>query len=46
MKVHELIGDIETDIELDIYSQDADYFEEDDTLTSAEAGFMIGYMNA
>jgi len=45
MKAHELISEIEEELNSDIYNQDADYFEEDDTLTAAEAGFMVGYMN-
>ena len=46
MMAHELLNDIEDDIEFNIYAQDSDYFEDDDTLTAAEAGFMMGYMDA
>jgi hypothetical protein len=46
MKGHELLAEIETDMDFDIYNQDADYYEDDDTLSAAEAGFMMGYMSA
>ena len=46
MKFHHLVSEIEDDMNTDIYNSDADYLEEDDTLTAAEAGFMQGYMSA
>ena len=46
MKGHELLAEIETDMDFDIYNQDADYYKDDDTLSAAEAGFMMGYMSA
>jgi hypothetical protein len=34
------------DIEFDIYRQEqVDQYEEDDSISSAEAGFMAGYMS-
>jgi|SaaInlStandDraft_4_1057021.scaffolds.fasta_scaffold72830_2 hypothetical protein len=46
MKSHDFINEIEKDLEFDIYAQDADYFEDDDTMSASEAGFMVGYLNA
>ena len=46
VKAGDIIAEIETDMDFDIYNQDADYYKDDDTLSAAEAGFMMGYMSA
>jgi len=46
MKAHHFMDEIEEDLSEDIYSKTADDYEEDDTISAAEAGFMIGYLSA
>jgi len=46
MKSHHLINEIEEDLSEDIYSKTAEDYEDDDILSAAEAGFMIGYLSA
>lgn len=46
MKAHDFIDEIEEDLIEDIYSKTAEDYEDEDTISAAEAGFMQGYLSA